>query len=248
MRRVQQKSALPTEWALRELPARVASFLHLLSVQPEVLAALRNAGYGPADHAEGIALLGAACALEVQAWDVVEGEPARNAEAELHTWANTHLPRLRAAIVRLHPEAVPLFANLLPLRAAQATLAVATLLQRVEQRRKRPEFAAVLATLERRGFTSEQRAQLRSVVTAAQSVSPAAKPKTKPKTRASAKAHELVPLRGVISWQLLALHGWYQDWALTARSVVKRKDWLQRLGVVRRRRQGTVSGSGQRAT
>lgn len=41
---------------------------------------------------------------------------------------------------------------------------------------------------------------------------------------------------GRVSPEVLALYRWYADWAVTARAVVRRKDWLERMGVYRRRR------------
>lgn len=226
----------PSEWALRELPARAATFLHVLGGHAPMRAAMQSAGYGPGDHDEGLCLLLSACSYGSTGLDPSEDEPAREAAAALEHWARTHVGRLRAAVERLHPEALWLFASFDAGTSSSALLGVARLLEQLQALEADASNAAVLETLARRGFDPRERERLESLVRTAQRAGEPSSPAEpgsptvhdSPRGECAASTDEAI----------LALYQWLSDWSTTARAVVRRRDWLIRLGVSRRRRRG----------
>jgi hypothetical protein len=223
----------PSEWALRELPARVAVFLRAVGTHPPLRVALKAGGYGVADHAEGLRLLTAACPYLEDGFDPSADQIARSAAAELEAWARKNLMRLRTAMERLHPDVVVLFPDRLP-GGAEVILVVDTLLERLAKLETEPEGARVLETLARRGLDKGRREQLAMLVCDAKRAEP-----------------PLMPSRGEIERvrepdSLVALHRWYDDWAGTARAMIGRRDWLIRMGLLDRRRRGAESEARKR--
>jgi hypothetical protein len=223
----------PSEWALRELPARVAIFLRAVGTHSPLRVALKAGGYGSADHAEGLRLLAAACPYLEDAFDPTADQTARNAAAELENWAKKHLMRLRAAITRLHPDVVTFFPARVP-EGAAVILVVGTLLDGVARLETEPDGAHVLDTLKQRGLDEEQLRHLALLVRDAMHAEP---PPVRSTSRAGVEDAEAP------NAELVALHRWYDDWAGTARALVGRKDWLIRMGLVDRRRTAAASTS-----
>lgn len=261
--RVVEPTSQPSEWALRNLAARAATFLYAIAADVSLRGVMRTAGYTLADHEEGQTLLCAACAYRASGHDSAEDVTARRAEAALFAWATTHLERYRVAIERVHPEQSMLFAQLTCTTPAQAVLAVDTLLRRVADLPSRGRASSVRKTLARRGLTPDERTRLQELVNAAQAVttperdaevarvgvgragalgergrtSSAGTSVESERTSGSGNSGELERTDcGGVSPEMLALYRWYADWAVTARAVVRRKDWLERMGVYRRRR------------
>ena len=86
-RRAAELAPPPSEWALRELPARVVVFLRAAGTHPPLRAALEAGGYGPSDHAEGLRLLAAACPYRDGGLNPADDTAARHAVTELERWA-----------------------------------------------------------------------------------------------------------------------------------------------------------------
>jgi hypothetical protein len=230
-RRAVELTQLPSEWALRELPARVVVFLRAAGTHPPLRAVLEAGGYGPSEHAEGVRLLAAACPYRDGGLDPADDAEARDAVAELERWAKRHLGRLRAALERLHPD-VRIVPEANGLDGANAVLAVATLLGRVRELDAREPNGAVMETLTRRGLDGATRERLGALVEVAQR---ADAPSDVPASGASALGVETEPSAAPDA-EMVALHAWFEDWAATARALVERKDWLIRLGLRERPR------------
>lgn len=224
-RRALEPTPPPSEWALRELPARVVMFLRAAGTHPPLRAALEAGGYGPSDHAEGLRLLVAACPYRNGGLDPADDTAARDAVNELERWTKRHLARLRAALERLHPEAARLVPEAGGLDGGEAVLAVATLLGRVGELETREPNGAVLATLAQRGFDDALRRRLGALVEVAQRVE---RPRVVP--RIDTEKDDAPDA------EMVSLHRWYDDWAATARALIERRDWLIRLGLSERRR------------
>jgi hypothetical protein len=222
----------PCRHVLIDLPARVVAFLRAIGAHAGVRALMKHEGYTLDDDREGWRLLNAACAMRPDAPDPPDDGPARTAMAELQAWTARNLARLVAAVERLHPEEMRLFAGIDrdAGSAVESVVVVAKLLERVADREAGgAETAAVVATLARRGLTMSERTRLASVVALAQSTPPvaAAAAPAQPAT------HEA---------DLVALYRWYTDWATTARAVVARKDYLVALGLSGRNKRDTQRG------
>lgn len=213
----------PSDWALRELPARAATFLQAVGSHAAIRAAMQSAGYGPWDHEEGLSLLRSTCAYGTGGLDPAEDEPARDAAAAVAQWTGTHVGRLRAAVERLHPDALWVFAGFDGGASSSPLLGVAQLLEHLHSLEGRAHSAPLLETLSCRGFDQRERERLQDLLRTAQRALEPSRPRDEPTGRAPDEA-------------TLALHQWLNDWSTTARAVLKRKDWLIRLGVSRRRK------------
>lgn len=222
----------PSEWALRELPARVAIFLRAVGSIPPLRVALKAGGYGPSDHAEGLRLLAAACRYVDDGFDPSADEAARNAAAELDAWTRKHLLRLRTAMERLHRDAAALFPDRLP-EGAAVILVAGKLLEQLAKLETEADGARVLETLKRRGLDAAERRRLALLVRDAQHA--------EPPPVASRAGTEAAEATGA---ELVTLYRWYDDWAGTARAIVGRKDWLIRLGLLDRRRRSAEVSTG----
>jgi hypothetical protein len=230
--RAAESTSEPSEWALRDLAARVATFLYAIAANVSLRGEMQAAGYTPADHEEGQALLCGACNYRTTGYDRAEDTAARSAETALATWASRDLARYRAAVERVHPEHLALFAELEWQTPAEAILVVDRLLRRLSELPPRGAARAVLKVLERRGLTVSERSRLQELVHAAQLA-------TVPGTLSPPAALGVGGEAPEIAAEVLALYRWYADWSVTARTVVRRKDWLERMGVVRRRKRGS---------
>jgi hypothetical protein len=203
----------------------VVTFLDAVTRNAPIRAALRAGGYGPSDHEEGMLLLLSACPYRGHGLDPSQDNPARDATNQLRTWARTHFSRLSAAIDRLHPEASWIFEGLDTTEPSNAVLGVATLLERLQTLR----HEAVDATLGKRGLHAQQRQELTELVATAKRATP-------PRETLPNNAAE--PTSAAVDQARLELYRWYCDWSTTARTLVKRKDLLIRMGLARRRRGG----------
>ncbi len=212
----------PSRTVLIELPERVVVFLRAVGGHAGIRAAMADGGYSEADHEEGCALLVAVCAYGRNRFDPKGSEAARQSVTEIETWMRTHRRRLEAAIARLHPEAVGLFEGLDGADRPDSTIALATLVARVDAL---PRVAdAVRRTLERRGFGEEERGALMRTIESARSF--------------TFSDGDGVP-REDRSAELERLYHWHSDWAATARALIRRRDYLKMLGLTRRRRAGS---------
>jgi hypothetical protein len=209
-----------SEWAVRELPARAATFLRAVSVHAPIRAALASGGYGPAEHQEGLTLLVMTCSYGQGGTNPQEDDPQRRAEAALLQWGRTHFGRLHAALMRLHPEYAGLFSLGDAERSASAVLSIAALLDALDAL---AAGAPVLATLSSRGRDATVHNRLRGWVNAACEAPTPAPPASDTPDSA-----------------LQQLHDWYTDWSATARTFIRRKDWLIRLGLGARRRKAAL--------
>ena len=146
----------------------MAVFLHGVGSHASIRAAMRSGGYGPEDHDEGCHLLHEACAYGSVGLDSQLDAPAREAARELVDWTRTNWTRLRAALLRLHSAAAPLFGEIDSSDEGRVVLAVATLLDCLATLEAEQQEAGVLDTLIRRGLGPAERSRLAALVSAAQ--------------------------------------------------------------------------------
>ena len=200
----------------------VAEFLSAVGSHAGLRFAMRRAGYGPADHAEGLRLLAAACEYVEGGIDPADDEPAREAGVAIESWSRRHVPRLRAALERLHPDEVAVFSGF---ELGAALIGLTSLLQRLDalERGEASERCLALESLARRGLDRRERARLRRLLELAKRAG--TPPRASSDLGATRKQEAL-----------LALSRWFDDWTTTARACVIRKDWLMRMGLLRRRR------------
>jgi hypothetical protein len=219
-RRAAELTRLPSDYAIRDLPARVAVFLHAVGRHAAIRYAMVAGGYGAADHEEGLRLLAALCRYRQGGLDPAEDEPARAAGAELEEWTRTHVPRLRAALERLHPAEVKLFEGVDGSESGSALLGVGSLLERLVAVERADRRAAVLRTLAQRGLDRAERQRLGVLLAMARRALAPAKAAGEDDDEAA---------------DMIALHRWFSDWSATAKALLKRKDWLIWMGLAERR-------------
>jgi hypothetical protein len=212
-------SSVPCETALAEIPVRALTLLSAIATRAPIRDLMAQGGFGAEDHAEGWALLTRACEYRATGSFAGEHSRARTAMREIHEWVDTHFPRLRAALERLHPQAVELFPPTDTRYPEQALLALARVIERL-RRGDEGRDAALRATLERRGLDRAEIERLTRLVGDAQRLGDA----NGNEPEIEARTDELV-----------ALYCWYRDWAETAKRLVGRKDYRVSLGIVGRR-------------
>ena len=167
------------------------------------------------------------------AQDTDSARAQRAAKAELDQWDEPNFGRFGATLKRHHPSAGGyVFADLSPSTGDAAVHGVATFLTRIDaleagsdpdrQGTKKDDKKAVelLAT---RGLDKAERARLRKLVDVA--LGPTAKLSEQPAAQ--------TPEQRVQA--LTRLREWYDEWAATARAVVKKKSYRIRLGLANRK-------------
>jgi hypothetical protein len=217
---------------LDQTPDRVVPFLRAIATCIEIRIAMTSCGYNDEEQATGWRLLLNATGYTPQTVPVTDDAHARAAITQLDTWDEPGFRRIHAALGRLHIEQDEfVFNSLEPAKGAAAVVSVATLLDRLDALESAPERAATrtfdraaLDTLARRGIDPNERRRLRELVHIAQ----AAKPPVHVMPAPSAAEHEAT---------LRELRAWYNDWAETARAVVRRRDHLLLMGLAQRRSQ-----------
>jgi hypothetical protein len=211
---------------LQNTPGQALAFLRGVAVKSEIRQALEAAGYTSAEHALGWKLV-----LEVSGYNTPITSPSddarvRSAIAELDGWDEGGFRRIRVALERLHPEqAKVVFEGLEPSSGAEAVVGVSRLLDRLNALEASANEAdrAAIATLAGRGIGKDERARLLELVHVAQ-------------VGTSGDPLPVSPGEQQRAETLAALHAWYVDWSETARTVIRRRDFLVMLGVAKRRR------------
>jgi hypothetical protein len=168
---------------------------------------------------------------------ILEIAEVRDAIAELDAWDEPNFKIIHAALKRRHPDQDAfVFEGLAPTVGTGAVLTVKAMLDRLDALEKgkdrkdtRTADHAALATLEKRGVTAAERKRVRALIETAQR---GMKPED---LIAEAPAQE--PAKdGPKRQDLENLRAWYVEWAETARAVIKRRDYLIRLGLAKRKK------------
>jgi len=222
----------PSRETLDATRERAVKFLSTVGTTKSIFAALAMRGYTLRDHQEGWKLF-----LKVSGYDrAYSPEEIDNVVAEairdLDAWDEDGFRVARAALERLHPDqAAFVFNNLAAAQGPEAVASVAKFLDRLdaledsaERKKSRKEDRAALDTLAKRGIDAEERIRLRKLVKSAQGLLdlPAEDPHAEERDAVNEE-------------DLVALYGWYRDWAETARVAVTRRDHHIKLGIASRR-------------
>jgi hypothetical protein len=222
---------------LEQTPARALTFLRAVGTSVVLRAKLAEHGYSDAEHERGWVLMQEASGqFEGPApAPSVDDAAVQKAIADLDAWDEDGLRIVNASLRARHPaQHAFVMRGLKASTGVQAVLGVGTLLDRLDALESAPERAgtreadhAALATLAARGVGQAERARLRAKVKLAQSFAGTRGP-------AEQAVFERRVRRGLIEQRQ-----WFEEWADVARSVIKRRDQLIRLGLASRRpRQG----------
>ncbi|MEO5728612.1 MAG: hypothetical protein ABI134_19385, partial [Byssovorax sp.] len=154
------------------------------------------------------------------------------AVAELDEWDEPHFARFSATLRRHFPGAAEyVFSGLTASTGPAAVAGVATLLQRVnalesgsdkDRAATKKDDKKAVELLATRRFDKAERARLETLVDVA--LGPTAPLDATPEDKGAARRAALVALRG-----------WFEEWSTAAKSVVKKKSHLIRLGFASRK-------------
>lgn len=229
-----------TDETLEQAPMEAAQLLSATAAVPEIGEIMAQAGMTAVVVAEGksllLAALGAPGAPVVTA-DTPKARAAREASAEINNWDEHNLPVYAAAIGRQFPSAAEyVFGDLTTSDvASEAVHTVATMLARVQHLEagtdpNRTATAAddkrAVVLLSERGLTKAERDRLQKLVdvafgdTGGVPPPPPAAPATDPGARRAA---------------LLALKLWVNEWSTVAHARIKKRSWLIRMGLAKRK-------------
>ena len=218
---------------LEDTPLRVLPFLRAVGTSVPIRSILRAHGFTADEQKLGWTLLHAVSGFTEDVKAETVDVKVRDAINTLDAWDEDGFRIVRAALTRLHPTQLSfVLAGIGPTVGAGAVVGVKTLLGRLDALEKGPERKATrkedhaaLETLAARGINAKERARLSELVHISQSASETEAPDEEGK---AAREEAYVKVLG-------ALRVWYVDWSEMARSVVKRRDYLIRLGLAKRK-------------
>jgi hypothetical protein len=235
----------PSDDVLGRLPARAFTFISTLSTSRPIFALVAARGLDKDILADGWKKLHAVSgyAVDGAAPSVDVSPETRAALVEVDAWDEPNFAVTRAALAVGYPSACEFLMN--GLEAAQgrgAIQSVGTYLRRLDalesgkgrDKHEHKTDKAAIAKLASRGITSEVRARLEKLVASLEEGPDDAEPAASP----------AVPLSGPRRAALVALYGWFFEWSETARAVIRRRDYLIRLGLAQRKPKKTAPGGG----
>jgi hypothetical protein len=223
---------------LEETPERVTRLLNGIGAVATIRTSLHEGGMQDEDIVEGRSLLLACLAAPLgnaAVQDTPEAQAQRAAAAELDEWDEPNFARYQATLVRHAPDAAEyVFHELSASTGPKATQGVATFLQRINAldhgsdparaKSKKADKKAV-ELLAKRGLTKKVRDHLAELVETALGPTSVLEEGADPGLEAREARRE----------KLVALKQWYDEWATTARALVKKRVYLIRLGLAQRK-------------
>lgn len=135
---------------------------------------------------------------------------------------NAWFPVVDATLMRHFPRVRDeLFKNISQTQGAQVVVSVGTLLERINEMEAQPtaESTEVLALLDSRGFTQRLRREMYARIEQVRKSSEITPQEIEPNSAAERDA------------ALAKAWDWYREWRQIARTVVRRRDMLMRLGL-----------------
>lgn len=223
---------------LEEGVTRATKLINGIGADPAIRYSMELGGMTEADIAEGSRLLMVVLTippLVAAERDTDDARAQRAATAELDAWDEPNFARYGAALRRLFPSvAIYVFHDLGPSTGASAVTGVATFLSRVDalEDGSDPTRAATkkddkkaVELLAKRGLDAKERSRLAALVkTALRPTGVLPAPSELGAQRVEGRNAALVALRD-----------WYEDWAATARTVLKKRAQLIRVGLANRK-------------
>jgi hypothetical protein len=223
---------------LEETPERTTKLLSGIGAVATIRTLLHEGGMTDDEIIEGRSLLMACLAAprgSVAPQDTEAAQAQRAAVAELDEWDEPNFARYQAALARHAPDAADyVFRDLSASTGPKATQGVATFLERIdaldhgtdpERARSKKSDKKAVELLATRGLTTKERARLGALVKTALGPTSVLPEGSDAGQEARAARRE----------KLVALKQWYDEWATTARALVKKRLHLIRLGLAQRK-------------
>lgn len=231
------------ERQLELAPTKATRFLNAVTAVPAIRRALHPIGLTEAELAQGRSLLlvalGEIPRAEAETPDALNAAAARTALIELDQSDEGLITRARAALDRHHPD---LAARVLDgLKAGTGLVAIQAVTALVSRIRALPdagnEGRAARDLLARRGFTDAELDRLDGLVKRALGDPDIMRAVGGPEAEAAAAAEAEANAQAAAARRavLVQLDAWWRDWSQSARSVIRRRDHLIRLGLLKRR-------------
>ena len=235
----------PSAKTLEAVLGRALQFLRGVAQQPVIYALLASAGFTVEEYQTGWALVHKAAGYtpNMPLPPPVGASPAFDAMSTLNEWDEDGMRRIRSGLTRLYPEqeAFVFAGGLAPSTGPESAVGVRLLLDRIdalESGEGRPDTQAqdqaAVALLAKRGFHANERARLRALVNAAESLEEAPEPPALPVPLGSKEREDA----------LFELYKWLKDWSDTAHSVLKKRAHLITLGLAKRRKKAKAPEGG----
>ncbi|MBK8254540.1 MAG: hypothetical protein IPK82_17970 [Polyangiaceae bacterium] len=223
---------------LEETVPRAARFLNAIGAVPVIRTMMLQVGMTDEEVGEGGKLI-TACWSQLPSQrpeaDTDEARSQREAVAELDQWDEPNFRRFSATLRRHHPSAgAYVFYNLQPGTGGEAVAAVGTFLKRIDALEKgsdpqreasKKDDKRAVELLAKRGLDKKERARLASLVELAMKPTVAL-----PDSDAHVTERESARVAA-----LTALKDWYEEWAEAARSIIKKRSYLIRMGLASRK-------------
>jgi len=224
---------------LEETPARASKLLNAIGAVPEIRTLMGQGGMTDADIAEGGKLL-LACwghlPTPEREQDTEAAKRQRAATAELDQWDEPNFTRYGATLRRHYPSAWEyVFHELSASTGSEAVAGVAMFLKRLKaleegsdpaRKESKKEDKKAVALLGDRGLPPEERKRLSDLVDVA--LEPTSTLDPEPEHDKKRKAERVKAL--------VALKDWYEEWAATARALIKKRAYLIRMGLANRKK------------
>jgi hypothetical protein len=199
-----------------------------------IRAAMEEHGYSEAVQDEGWGLLQKTCTYSRGRTPELINQEVRGAIVAIDQKDEDIFHLVGASLTRHHPaQAAFVLDGIGPQVGSSSVLNMAILLDRLdaleagpEREATRAEDHAALATLSSRRMNKQRREELRALVVLAKSA-PSAPDPDKPVRERTEKERQA---------SLIELRAWYEEWSAIARVCVKRRGYLQMLGLATRRR------------
>ena len=212
---------------LLDLLQRMIAFLTGVGNDAMIRAALAQRGYSKSEHAAGWSLFHAVSGINAPFPSDSTEAAVRDAIASIDAWDEPTFRTMKPALTRMHPDQAKfVFENLEPQTGLGSVISVETFLDRIDALESSPDRAATreadlaaIATLESRGITAAVRAEMRAKVAIAKTGSMPLEVPQDPSQK-----------------DVLAMQAWLADWTETAKTYIKRRDQLIRLGLSKRKR------------
>jgi len=223
---------------LEETVPRAAKLLNAIGAEPVIRTLMKQGGMTDEHILEGgqllLACLGQLPSPAAQK-DTEEASQQRAATAELDQWDEPNFTRFGATLRRHFPSAgAYVFHNLMSSTGAEAVVGVATLLTRIDALDKGSDPARgdtkkddkkAVELLATRGLDKKERARLADLVEVA----------LRPTTTLAPLDESVLARQAKREAALTALKDWYEEWAATARTFVKKRSYLIRMGLASRK-------------
>lgn len=235
---------VPSRQTLESVPESAFVFLMGVGQVPAIRGILKEFGYTDAEHQLGWSLTHKVANYKPQgdSFAVELDDEVRKAVVELDQWDEPNFARARAALRRRHKEQEAfVFADLEPAQGVLSVKSVGTFLLRLDALESGKERTKdqhkqdldALKVLEARGITKAERARLAGLVKTAEQGAKPRPPVAADPSDEDANTNALVEL-----------YEWYKDWSTVARTSIKRRDYLIRLGLASRRAPRSGGGGG----